>query len=148
VLYDFNFGITGCSSVASPTLDTSGNFYFPVVGCDYYGSILQLSPSGGGDEIFDPNGTSIGTYGGGPEGAPLVKGTKVYATASHYGPNDDGTIIEINMAASNTIKVLHAFAGTDGSNPAGNLLVKSGLYCGITTYGGASDSGTIFSFKP
>jgi uncharacterized repeat protein (TIGR03803 family) len=48
-----------------------------------------------------------------------------------------------------TLKVLHEFGGTDGSDPTGGLVVDSntGTLYGTTKYGG-SGNGTVFSLSP
>jgi uncharacterized repeat protein (TIGR03803 family) len=51
--------------------------------------------------------------------------------------------------AQNRYKVLHKFAGEDGSTPvAGPIFDQAGNLYGATAYGGAQDGGTVFALSP
>lgn len=66
----------------------------------------------------------------------------LYGTTLRGGVNDKGTIFRITLAGEFTI--IHSFAGNDGENPEGTLVVGAdGLY-GTTLQGGSSNRGTIY----
>jgi uncharacterized repeat protein (TIGR03803 family) len=55
----------------------------------------------------------------------------------------------IAAAQAKTETVLHSFGnGSDGNGPGGNLINVSGTLYGTTSYGGASNVGTVFSINP
>ena len=59
----------------------------------------------------------------------------------------DGTLFAFNTD-SNTLTVLHNFAGgsSDGEYPWGSLTQSGSLLYGMTSWGGTSNKGIIFSF--
>src|SRR4029077_17609444 len=50
--------------------------------------------------------------------------------------------------ASSTLRVLHAFRGTDGAWPRGSLIAAGGFLYGGTTRRRADNSGTVFRVRP
>ena len=71
-----------------------------------------------------------------------------YGTASSGGDHSAGTVFKLTMAGTGT--VLHHFSNgpTDGSAPVGALIEGSdGLLYGVTSGGGSSNSGTVFSLN-
>jgi uncharacterized repeat protein (TIGR03803 family) len=68
----------------------------------------------------------------------------LYGTASKGGANGDGSVFELARGSS-TLTTLASFNGSNGSNPAGALIMdSSGNLYGTTENGGASGLGTIF----
>ncbi|MBV9571298.1 MAG: hypothetical protein JO056_08665 [Alphaproteobacteria bacterium] len=62
------------------------------------------------------------------------------------GGQDSGTVWK--RAFKGGFKILHAFSGGDGANPAAGLLDgKKGLFYGTTVSGGAHNAGTVFSIS-
>ncbi len=71
-------------------------------------------------------------------------------------PLGSSSALESDMAALGTdgfshipaepgiFKLLHVFSGPEGSQPARLVLAESQNFLGVTTYGGANNSGTIF----
>jgi uncharacterized repeat protein (TIGR03803 family) len=75
----------------------------------------------------------------------------LYGTTLYGGTSGDGTVFELTRAAdaSWTQTVLYSFTGgTDGANPAGVVVGIGGALYGTTTYGGASNLGTVFELTP
>jgi uncharacterized repeat protein (TIGR03803 family) len=95
------------------------------------------------------------TNGFGPSG-PLVQGTdgNLYGETGAGGPNDTctgfygcGTISKITP--SGTLTSLFNFAGTNGQDPSGGLvLATDGTSYGTTAYGGEYEDGTVFEITP
>jgi uncharacterized repeat protein (TIGR03803 family) len=69
----------------------------------------------------------------------------LYGTTAEGGANLDGTVFEL-AHGSKTITTLAAFNGTNGAAPyvAGLIMDSSGNLYGTTSYGGASNDGTVF----
>jgi uncharacterized repeat protein (TIGR03803 family) len=67
----------------------------------------------------------------------------LYGTTLRGGTNDKGAVFRLSL--SGTFTVLHSFAGNDGENPEGTLIVgPSGDLFGTTLGGGSGDRGTVF----
>ncbi len=81
-------------------------------------------------------------------GAPLVSGSTIYGMTSGGGGADAGTIY--SMATDGTgYTMLHSFDNTAGTGrgPSGSLVLDGSTLYGMTTFGGGSNHGTIFSMK-
>lgn len=77
-----------------------------------------------------------------------VNGT-LYGTTVVGGTSNEGTVFTINPSTS-AESVLYSFQndGADGNWPSGGLINVHGTLYGLTSWGGASDSGTVFSINP
>ena len=87
-----------------------------------------------------------GTNGANPFMGALTQGRdgKLYGTTYSGGASGLGTVYRFNQA-TNFIGVLHSFAGSDGSSPAGGVtLATDGNYYGTTNYGGSAGVGVLF----
>jgi len=91
------------------------------------------------------------TFAGQPDGgtphAGLVrdKAGNFYGTTLYGGAFNFGTVFEVNSSGTET--VLHSFTGApgDGAYPYAELIRDSaGNFYGTTSYGGASNHGTVF----
>ena len=163
VLYRFRGGSDG-SNPLSDLINVNGTLYGTTSqgggsGCssghdDGCGTVYSVTTSGrekvlhafkggnsdGGDPLaglIDVNGTLYGTtaYGGG-------SGCKLTGF-----PTGCGTVFSVTTTGKET--VLHSFGGTDGENPAADLIDVNGLLYGTTIFGGAGcGCGTVFSITP
>jgi hypothetical protein len=107
------------------------------------------SPKGGcpnGDEpdeplSWDTRGNLYGTTVFGGNGSPKCPGNLGCGVAFQMTPDSDG---------SWTYHVMHRFANfpTDGQYPSGLVVDASGNAYGVTGYGGAHKSGTIYKMTP
>ncbi|MCX6928963.1 MAG: choice-of-anchor D domain-containing protein, partial [Verrucomicrobia bacterium] len=94
------------------------------------------------EQLFSFNGTSDGRR-------PYPKLTEgsdgaLYSTARYGGANNKGVVFKINKNGTG-FTVLHAFAGTDGNEPAYGVIEGSdGALYGATSAGGSADVGTVF----
>jgi len=66
----------------------------------------------------------------------------LYGTTTDGGASSLGAVFK--LTPKGTESVLHSFAGSDGDEPSGNLILAGGDLYGATLYGGANDSGAIF----
>jgi uncharacterized repeat protein (TIGR03803 family) len=87
-----------------------------------------------------------GSNGANPYLGALTQGRdgNLYGTTYSGGANGIGTVFRFNRA-DNHIAVIHSFAGSDGSSPAGGLTLNTdGYYYGATNYGGSAGLGVLF----
>jgi uncharacterized repeat protein (TIGR03803 family) len=82
--------------------------------------------------------------------ASLVKASdgKLYGMTAYGGSSNAGVIFSFDRISS-TYTNLKDFDNTNGANPYGSLIQASdGKLYGMTTNGGSSNAGVIFSFDP
>ena len=113
-------------------------------GADGDGSIFSLLPDGSQAAAlhsFDRSSPANGYF---PNG-PLASGNGVlYGVTDGGGPFGPGIVYAIRADGSD-FRIVHSFGSgqhTDGSEPAGSLLVVGGVIYGTTAFGGANDQGT------
>ena len=139
---------------------TDGRVPFGAVvqsGTKLYG-MTSLGGSGGKGTIFQYDvGTSaynvLHHFAGGaadgatPNGSLIVDGSTLYGMTFEGGASNLGTVFKYDTATSMRT-VLHSFTGgtTDGRSPRGSLILSDGVLYGMTSLGGSSGTGTIFSY--
>jgi uncharacterized repeat protein (TIGR03803 family) len=153
VLYSFTGRTRGGSSDgASPIADLIS------VDGTLYGTTDQGGKSGVGT-LFSLNPTTSakttlhefsGSDGVNPWARLLnVKGT-LYGTTQGGGTKGDGTIFTLVPPAkgrASAFSVLHNFTGSDGGRPRAGLTDFDDELYGTTSYGGASDRGTVYNIS-
>jgi uncharacterized repeat protein (TIGR03803 family) len=115
-------------------------------GASNSGTIFKLAVNGSGAGVLWSFSGANGD--GAIPAAPLMQGSDgvLYGTTVAGGSNGCGTVFKLNTNGSG-YSVIRSFAGTngDGGYPnAGLLQASNGLLYGTTTFGGTSNSGTIF----
>jgi uncharacterized repeat protein (TIGR03803 family) len=71
----------------------------------------------------------------------------LYGTTNAGGTFGMGTVFKVTP--SGTLTTLYNFAGADGQNPDGGLVMGTdGNFYGTTTIGGANNDGTVFKITP
>lgn len=147
VLHSFTAGATdGSLPTAGLIQGSDGNFYGTTGngGPTGEGTVFKITPAGVYTVIF----MFTGQDGIGPNG--LVQGSdgNLYGTTSGGGPNSDGTVFKVSPTGAMTI--LHSFmGGADGGGSSAALALGSdGNFYGTTTFGGASNLGTVFKITP
>jgi hypothetical protein len=94
---------------------------------------------------------------GGADGkAPATKlaldsGGALYGTAQGgtHGLGNVYILVPPYLTYDWQFQVMHSFAGADGSQPSGGLVLdKAGTIFGVTTYGGANGGGTAYKLTP
>lgn len=135
--------------------DPHGNFYGTTQTGGAYndGTVFELNPNTGAlTTLFSFNGTD----GAEPDGTLIFNSNgQLLGTTFHGGPDNDGTVFELDPTSS-TLTTLFDFTGTtdewpNGAYPEGALLLDgNGDIFGTTTNGGAvaSDVGTVFELAP
>jgi uncharacterized repeat protein (TIGR03803 family) len=149
VVYSFKGSNDGANSYAGLIQGTDGNFYGTTFygGSNGFGAVFKLTPNGTFSLVHSFDGTN-GAY---PQ-APLLQATdgNFYGTTQNGGPYTNqlvtagyGTVFRLGM--DGTFTSLFSFNGTNGGYPrAGLIQGADGSFYGTTTYGGTSDSGTVF----
>jgi len=174
VIYRFAGGLDGAGP-GEVTLDASGAIYGATVdGGNGQGMIYKITPAAGGTVTKE---VKVYTFANTADGhtpntkITLDQGGAIYGTAQG-GAGGQGTVfIAIPTVKKKTttyaLTVLHSFAGfnptsapashkphakvasSDGAQPSGGLIIDStGTLFGVTTYGGTSGQGSVYSLLP
>lgn len=93
-------------------------------------------------------------FSGTPDGSAPYTGVtfdskgRRFGVTSDGGIYNDGLIYELN--ADGTVRIIHSFdARSEGAAPRSELVVASdGYIYGTTQYGGGTDNGTVYKFRP
>ena len=117
-------------------------------GADFSGTIFSYDPATGSEDVVHDFGMTFndGTH---PHGSLISVGGRLYGMTQdggdYYLQSFNGTVFEFDpLSGSET--VLHSFGGPgDGEVAVGSLYFDNGVFYGMTQYGGATDSGIIFS---
>jgi uncharacterized repeat protein (TIGR03803 family) len=138
--FNGNNGFCPCGN-----LTLSGSILYGMTfagGANDKGNIFSIPASGGSlTTLFNFDGT----HGSHTYGSLTLGDSTLYGMTFEGGSKNKGTIFSIPTSGG-TPTTLFNFDGTHGSQPFGNNLTLSGstLY-GMTTWGGTSNLGTIFS---
>lgn len=143
LLHSFS-GADGQVPTAHLTQGTDGNFYGSTSGGGdtFDGTVFRITPDGTLTSLHSFSYTMDGSI-----PAPLFQGAdgNFYGTAASGGAGRSGTIFRLTPGGD--VTVLHAFSddGGEGSNVnSGVLQDQNGDLRGVTFYGGAYGSGTLF----
>ncbi len=152
ILYNFgSANADGAQPRAGLTMDGAGNLYgtTSLGGTHNQGTVFKLSPNGTdyvqrviynfGDAASD----------GATPWAGLIMDAEgsLYGTTYNGGSANLGTVFKLSRNGNGYEEsILYAFLGeSDGAHPLAALLMDSaGNLYGTTTYGGTTDSGTVF----
>ncbi len=131
------------------SLVSDGTFLYGMTsggGLNSQGILFKIKSDGTGfANLLDFNYT---TKGGFPYGSLLYDGTFLYGMTSQGGSNSSGTIFKIMPNGTGFVKLFEFDHATSGGNPRGSLFSDGTFLYGMTTYGGPTDSGTIFKIMP
>ena len=152
VVWNFGSGTDGVSPYGSLVYDTAQGLYYGMTfhgGTHDSGAIISFNPSTNAENVVW--NLAIGTDGGLPVGSFIynANNTLFYGETVSGGANRAGAIITFNPS-TNAENVVWSFgSGTDGNSPYGNPVIdpSNGLLYAMTTEGGTSSIGTIFSFN-
>lgn len=150
LLHSFTGG-SGEGSNARGSLTLSGSKLYGMTvggGANGQGTIFSVGTDGSGfDQLHAfAGGPADGTN---PFGSLTLFGSKLYGTTLFGGASNGGTIFNVNTDGTG-FNVLHSFAGglVDGNEPEGSLTLFGSKLYGMTTFGGVTDNGTVFSISP
>jgi uncharacterized repeat protein (TIGR03803 family) len=155
VLHSFSNGSEEFYAVGTPVFDKAGNLYGTTeFGSSHaYGTVYELSPSGGGQW----NVTVLHIFAGGSDGAYPASGVifdgagNLYGTTGGGGSSNDGTVFELTPSGNGQWKetILHTFSGADGAYPSAGLIFDQvGNLYGVTDSGGINNDGTVYQLSP
>lgn len=158
VLYSFKGGSDGLGP-ANVVFDDAGNLYGTTheggaSGCDNdgCGTIFELSPSQSGWTKTTLYSFRLGVDGGWPGALIRDAAGNLYGMCEQYGPNSSGgTVWELSPSNGGwTYSVLYAFPTTivDDYGPYAVSMDSAGNLYGITSWGGANNSGQVFKLTP
>ncbi len=149
-MWDFVYGATANGSYPYGNLILLGSEFYGTAsfgGINNKGCIFRIDSNGNGYtnlvSFTGVTGTAPGTY---PHGSLTLSpsGSILYGVTQDGGANNDGVIFSVDTNGLN-YKDLFDFSGTNGSEPAGSLLLANGVLYGTTTVGGAHSDGSLFS---
>ena len=98
--------------------------------------------------------TTLHTFTGPPTGGTNSFASVIYESGILYGTtytggsSNRGILFSYDLTSS-TFSILHSFTGTgtDGSQPHASVLYQGGILYGTTSYGGTTNSGTLYSYN-
>ncbi|WP_287130212.1 choice-of-anchor tandem repeat GloVer-containing protein [Candidatus Cyanaurora vandensis] len=146
-LYSFA-GVDGDQPEAELTLDSDGNFYGTTAfgGTTNQGTVFQITPTGSLATLHSFTGSS----GGATPFGRLVQGSdgNFYGTTTAGGATESGIVYQVSPTG--VFSALYSFNGeTDGALPlAGLVQDPAGPFYGVTSEGGANNTGTIYQLDP
>lgn len=152
VVYTFMNRTDGSHPWSGVTLDHAGNLYGTTAtgGAYGYGTVYELSPSGGGWTIHTLYSFHGQSDGGLPySGLIFDQLGNLYGATSTYGGGNGGTVYELTPSGGNwNFNLLYTFAGASGGfypGPVANLSFDShGNLYGTTHLDGLYNFGSIF----
>jgi uncharacterized protein (TIGR03437 family) len=127
---------------------TDGNFYGVTRegGAFVEGAVFKITPAG----VMTILHSFSGPDGWSPTGG-LVEGGdgNLYGVTNLGGAGTSAMGTVFKITPSGNLTTIHSFNVTDGSEPAGGLILASdGNFYGTTYYGGSNRNGTVFSITP
>ena len=142
---------TGATNGAYPrgSLISDGTFLYGMTlagGTNDSGVVFKIKPDGSGYlKLFDFSGID-GKY---PTGNSLFyDGTFLYGTTEVGGSNNFGVFFKIMPNGTGYVKLLDFAGSSNGSHPWSTYYYDGTFLYGLTEYGGASNSGTMYKIKP
>ena len=144
----------GANPYATLIQVANGDFYGTTYngGANSYGTVFKITPRGALTTLYSfcaQSGCTDGQY----PYAGLVQATTGDFYGTTYfggGANNGGTVFKITP--SGTLTTLYSFCVQsgcpDGENPSGLVPATNGDFYGTTSFGGASNDGTVFKITP
>ncbi len=152
ILYAFAGDPDGAQPIDGVIFDDAGNLYGTTFqgGTYGYGTVFQLTPSGGGWTK-----TILHQFTGGADGGQPVASLTRDSSGNFYGTTTlggagGGTVFEISPSGGGwTFGVVYAFSGGYGSGPAAPVALDAAGNLYGTTFGtGAYNGGVVFKLAP
>ncbi len=139
---------SGGNPVAGVIADNAGNLFGTTagIGATDAGTVFELVKGSSGYTLTTL-ATFNGTNGAAPYGSLMADSAgNLFGTTYNGGANDKGIVFELAKGSGGyVLSTLATFNGTNGANPAANLIADSaGNLFGTTWAGGANNLGTVF----
>ena len=130
-------------------LDGSGNLYGTTFwgGAANDGSVFEIAAGSGTITTLASFDSTTGIF---PSAVVMDGSGNLYGTTYNDGANGYGTVFELSKGSAPnwTFSTLASLDGANGAHPQGGLaLDASGNLYGVTSGGGANDSGTVFELS-
>jgi uncharacterized repeat protein (TIGR03803 family) len=148
VIHNF-FGGDGSGPVAQLLQASDGNFYGTTVNGGNFGLgvLFQVTPAGSLTVLHHFGNVSV-SDGRNPQGA-LIQGTdgNLYGTTVNGGSFGNGTVFQTTTTGApyTILRSLNNGAPAEGTQPGGLIQATDGKLYGLTSNGGSTGGGTIFS---
>ena len=156
--YPYNGVVVGSDGIVYGSTYSAGNGGCGGYGC---GNVFNLKPPATFCRSVSCPWTETSLHGfvGGNDGSEPTQGTNVifdqmgniYGTTVSGGVYGQGTVYKLTRSGSGwTESVIHTFgASGDGAQPLHNVILdSSGNLYGTTSFGGASNNGTVYQLVP
>jgi uncharacterized repeat protein (TIGR03803 family) len=157
VLYSFKGAKDGANPSSGLITDNAGNLYGVTyyAGAGGYGTVFELTPKPGGGWAEMTLYAFLGGSGGNVPYGGLVSDNagNLYGVTQYGGGgacgSGCGTVFSLKPNGGGWTKsTIYSFAGGDGADPCGALILdKSGNLYGTTEYGGTYGIGTVFELS-
>ncbi len=120
-------------------------------GAEGKGTIFKIDTDGSDYQILHYFVGAAAADGQWPQGSLILLGTRLLGltvAGGKFGTGIQGTIFDLKTDQSDYVLpwVFGDTASAPGSTPKGSLLIDGTMAYGMTSYGGASGAGTVFSF--
>ena len=152
-IYAFGGAPDGANPFGGLVFDNAGNLYGMTTqgGSAGFGTVFELSPSGGGwteKVLYNFQGASDGDYP--TAGLLLDQSGNLYGSTSDGGTGGGGTVFELIPSGGGwTYKLLYSLTGGAKCGPWGTLAMDgAGNLYGTTVCDGANNDGNVFELKP
>jgi uncharacterized repeat protein (TIGR03803 family) len=151
VLHSFTGGSDGATPYGSLFLYKNVLYGTTSFGGDpNLGTAFRINPDGSGYTVLHTfQGIDKHLDGSFPHGGLALneKDGMLFGTTINGGsPHDLGMVFKLNPKTG-AENIVHAFSGSDGAHPYGNLYIKKNTIYGTTGSGGASNLGEVFKVK-
>src|SRR5271157_2874864 len=152
-MYAFGGTPDGANPYGGLVFDNAGNLYGMTTqgGSAGFGTVFELSPSGGGwteKVIYNFQGGSDGDY---PTAGLLIdQSGNLYGSSSDGGTGGGGTVFELTPSGGSwTYNLIYSFTGGTRCGPWATLSMDgAGNLYGTTVCDGANNDGNVFELTP
>jgi len=146
LLYSFGQTPTDGASPRGSLLQSGAMLYGTTAGggANGDGAVFEFDTLTGVESVLYSFG-SVTNDGTDPRCSLILVGDTLYGTTENGGGSlGDGTIFGFDLD-NDSYSMLHAFDGTDGANPTGDLLDVDNTLYGLASNGGTHGAGVVFS---
>lgn len=114
-------------------------------GSSGFGTVFAINTDGSGFRTLHTFfGLSDGAY---PLAGLIFSGETLYGTTTQNGDFGNGTVFSINTNGTGFVTLYAFSSGSDGSEPAGNLLLQGSVLYGTADLGGDYGKGVVYALN-